>query len=134
MIPDLQAAVHAATDITGFGFSGHAMQLANASQVTLHIETGELPRFDKAFHCLEQAYLTKAHRTNAEYTAPHIEFSSLNELHRLLIHDPQTSGGLLLSVAPGASRAMLQALHGRYKSAAIVGTVHSRQNKAVLFE
>ena len=133
MTPDLQTAVHAATDITGFGFSGHAMQLANASQVTLHIETGELPRFGKTFHCLEQGYLTKAHRTNAEYTTPYIEVSSLDELHKLLIHDPQTSGGLLLSVAPGASRAMLQALHTRFKSAAIVGTVHPRQNQAVMF-
>ncbi|MDE2389055.1 MAG: selenide, water dikinase SelD [Betaproteobacteria bacterium] len=133
MPPDLQAAVHAATDITGFGFSGHAMQLANASQVTLHIETSKLPRFGKAFHCLEQAYLTKAHRTNAEYTTPHIEVSGLDELHKLLIHDPQTSGGLLLSVAPEISRIMLQALHARFKSAAIVGTVQPRQNKAVLF-
>ena len=134
MTPDLQAAVHAATDITGFGFSGHAMQLANASEVTLRIETGELPRFGKTFHCLEQAYLTKAHRTNAEYTAPHIEIASLDELHKLLIHDPQTSGGLLLSVAPEASQDILQALHTRFKSAAIVGNVLPRQDRAVSFE
>ncbi len=133
MTPDLQAAVHAATDITGFGLSGHAMQLANASAVTLHIETANLPRFDKAFYCLEQGFLTKAHRTNAEYTTPHIDVSNLDALHKLLIHDPQTSGGLLLSVAPDASQTMLQALRTRFQAAAMIGTVHPRQNQAVQF-
>lgn len=131
--PDLQAAVHAATDVTGFGFSGHTMQLANASNVTLSIEINSLPRFDKAFHCLESGFLTKAHRTNAEYTTPHIDDSKLNTLHKLLIHDPQTSGGLLLSVTPEASQPMLQALHSRFKSAVMVGTVQPRQDKAVRF-
>lgn len=133
MSPDLQAFIHAATDITGFGFSGHAMQLANASDVTLRIETGSLPRFDKTFHCLENGCLTKAHRTNAEYTTPHIDDSTLDALHKLLIHDPQTSGGLLLSVAPETSQTMLQALHTRFPSAVIVGTVHPHQDKAVQF-
>lgn len=131
--PDLQITVHAATDITGFGFSGHAMQLANASNTTLHIETGNLPRFDKAFHCLENGFLTRAHRTNAEYTTPYIDDSNLDALHKLLIHDPQTSGGLLLSTAPDTSQDLVQALRSRFQSAAVVGTVQSRQDKAVCF-
>ncbi|ABI59896.1 MULTISPECIES: selenide, water dikinase SelD [Nitrosomonas] len=132
--PDLLAAIHAATDITGFGFSGHAMQLANASNVTLSIATGNLPRFDKAFYCLKNSFLTKAHRTNAEYTTPHIDDAKLDALYKLLIHDPQTSGGLLLSVVPEASQLVLQALRTYFKPAAIVGTVHPRQDKAVQFE
>ena len=134
MTPALQAAVHAATDITGFGFSGHSMQLANASQVTLKIQTEKLPRFTKTFFCLENSFLTKAHKTNAEYTAPHIDVSELDSLHRLLIHDPQTSGGLLLSVSDELSHAMVQALRTRFKSAEIVGEVLPRQDKAVVFE
>ncbi|SFU49915.1 selenophosphate synthase [Nitrosomonas eutropha] len=132
--PDSLAAIHAATDITGFGFSGHAMQLANASNVTLSITANNLPRFGKTFYCLENNFLTKAHRTNAEYTTPHINDAKLDALHKLLIHDPQTSGGLLLSVAPEVSRSMLQVLRTRFKSAVIVGTVHPRQDKAVQFE
>lgn len=131
---DLQANIHAATDVTGFGFSGHAMQLAQASNVTLRITTDSLPRFNKTFACLEAGFLTKAHRTNAEYTTPHIDDSQLDTLHKLLIHDPQTSGGLLLSVAPEASQSIQQALRMRFKSVAIVGTVHPRQEKAVQFE
>lgn len=131
--PDWQTAIHAATDITGFGFSGHAMQLANASNVTLQIETKQLPRFGKALHCLESGFLTKAHRTNAEYTTPHIDDTRLDALHKLLIHDPQTSGGLLLSIAPEAGQPLLQALHSRFPMTAIVGTVQPRQEKAVQF-
>jgi selenide,water dikinase len=85
MTPDLQATVHAATDITGFGFSGHSMQLANASQVTLRIQTEKLPRFTQTFFCLKNSFLTKAHRTNAEYTTPLIDVSNLDNLHRLLM-------------------------------------------------
>jgi len=132
--PDLQANIHAATDITGFGFSGHTMQLANASNVTLQITTDNLPRFNKAFYCLENGFLTKAHRTNAEYTTPHIDDSQLDTLYKLLIHDPQTSGGLLLSVAPETSLAILQILCAHFKSTVIVGAVLPRQAKAVQFE
>lgn len=131
---NLQANIHAATDITGFGFSGHAMQLANASNVTLCIATNNLPRFSQTFYCLENGFLTKAHRTNAEYTSSHIDDTQLDALHKLLIHDPQTSGGLLLSVAPEISHTILQILRTHFKLAAIVGTVHSRQTKAVQFE
>ncbi|PSJ16944.1 selenide, water dikinase SelD [Nitrosomonas supralitoralis] len=134
MTQDLQAAVHAATDITGFGFSGHSMQLANASQVTLRIQTEKLPRFTKTFFCLENSFLTKAHRTNSEYTAANIDVSNLNNLYRLLIHDPQTSGGLLLSVSSEVSHSMVQVLRTRFKSAEIVGEVLPRQDKAVVFE
>lgn len=134
MTSDLQAAVHAATDITGFGFSGHSMQLANASQVTLKIHTKKLPRFTKTFFCLENSFLTKAHRTNAEYTVSNIDDSTLDDLYRLLIHDPQTSGGLLLSVSSEVSQAMTKALRAKFKSTEIVGEVLPRQDKAVIFE
>lgn len=134
MTPALKASVHAATDITGFGFSGHSMQLANASQVTLKVDTKKLPRFGKAFHCLENSFLTKAHRTNAEYTAPNIDVTKLDELHKLLLHDPQTSGGLLLSVSSDLSKMMIEALREKFKFAEIVGEVLPRQDKAVIFE
>lgn len=134
MTPELKSAVHAATDITGFGFSGHAMQLANASQMTLKVDSQKLPRFSKAFSCLEKSFLTKAHRTNAEYTTANIDVSKMDNLHKLLIHDPQTSGGLLLSVSSSLSQKMVRALREKFKSAEIIGEVLPRQDKAVIFE
>lgn len=134
MSPELKSEIHAATDITGFGFSGHSMQMANASQITLKVDSKKLPRFSHALSCLNNSFLTKAHKTNAEYTASNIDVSKLDNLHRLLIHDPQTSGGLLLSVSPEVSQALIQALRTQFKSAEIVGEVLPRQDKAVIFE
>ncbi len=131
---ELESEVHAATDITGFGFSGHTMQMANASQVTLRVDSKKLPRFSHAMDCLENGFLTKAHKTNQEYTTSDIDVSNLDDLHRLLIHDPQTSGGLLLSVSPEVSDAIVQALRSQFKSVAIVGEVIPRHDKAVIFE
>lgn len=134
MSAELKSHVHAATDITGFGMSGHSMQLAKASQVTLRIQFEKLPRFGKTFFCLEKGYLTKAHRTNAQYTEQDIDVSKMDALYKLLIHDPQTSGGLLLSVSPQVSGLMLQALRSKFKSAEIIGEVLPCQDKAVIFE
>ncbi len=134
MTPALKAQVHAATDITGFGFSGHSMQLAKASGVSLKVHSEKLPRFSKAFSCLEKSYLTKAHRTNAQYTEHDVDVAKLDALHKLLIHDPQTSGGLLLSVSSNVSQDMVQALRAKFKSAEIIGEVLPLQDKAVIFE
>ena len=61
-------AIHAATDITGFGLLGHSQQMAQASRKTLVFEHARLPIFAKASECLERGFLTKAHKSNAVYT------------------------------------------------------------------
>jgi selenide,water dikinase len=131
---DQKNAVHAATDITGFGLSGHCMQLAKASNVTLKIESHKLPVFKMAMDYLEKGFLTKAHRTNADYTSTSIYTENLTSLFKLLIHDPQTSGGLLLSVDPEYSDSLVEALKSQFKSAAIIGQVKKFEQKSVIFE
>ena len=130
------AAIHAATDITGFGFSGHSMQLAKASKVSLNIHTESLPRFSKVMGFLEKSFLTKAHRTNAQYTEKDTRFVKVGALEQLLVHDPQTSGGLLLSVSPDLSSQLLQSLRKGFPQAQIIGQVaHGDQmSAAVQFE
>ncbi|MEQ1877128.1 MAG: selenide, water dikinase SelD, partial [Bdellovibrionia bacterium] len=97
---DLLKHVHGATDITGFGLSGHLFQVAKASGVSLEINIGEVPRFESAARLLRDGFLTKAHRTNRLYTEAQLNISGLEAWEELLIHDPQTSGGLMLAVAP----------------------------------
>lgn len=126
--------VHSATDITGFGLSGHSMQLAKASQVTLKIKVESLPKFSKSFLCLERGFLTKAHRSNAEYTKNFIETSSLDNLYSQLLHDPQTSGGLLLCVDSKLSQSIVKSLKVNFPQTSIIGKVESLQSKAVVFE
>ncbi len=128
------ALVHAATDITGFGLSGHGMQLALASGVTLRIQTPAIPLFEKTLNCLEQGFLTKAHRSNQDYTAAAIESEKLHPLLALMIHDPQTSGGLILSVPASKSAEIIKALNQGFASACLIGVVEEKQKSAVIFE
>lgn len=133
LTPELKKEIHAATDITGFGLSGHSMQMAKASQVSMRFFCDRIPRFAGALKSLEDGFLTKAHRGNAQYTEQDVDTTALDALHRLLVHDPQTSGGLLLSVSAQVSREIVQVLRSKFKSAEIVGEVLPLQDKAVTF-
>ncbi len=126
-------AIHAATDVTGFGLSGHAMQMAKASRLSFRIETESLPRFSKALGFLERSFLTKAHRTNAQYTESSIQFERSLPLLQLLTHDPQTSGGLLMSVAPEFSSSIVQSLKKNFPQATVIGSVQELQASSLIF-
>ncbi len=128
-------AIHAATDITGFGLAGHGYQLSRASGVTLSIAVQKIPVFQKTRSSLEQGLLTKAHRSNAEYTKAHIHFSpTISEIDQLMCFDPQTSGGLLLSVAPEAADAILDKLKNVFPGVAIIGKVLLKTDAYVTLE
>jgi selenide, water dikinase len=122
----LLSAIHSATDITGFGFLGHAMQMAKASQVEFSIDFSSLPVFAKSIECLEKGYLTKAHRSNQQYVESGVKLTGLTDLQKLMLFDPQTSGGLLLSVEDSKSLELLQQLRSVFSSASIIGRVHPR--------
>lgn len=115
--------IHAATDITGFGFSGHSLQMAQASKISFEIHWQDLPQFTQTMHFLEKGFLTKAHRANALYTDQKIDTSSLSELQKLLLHDPQTSGGLLLSVDAKNLSKILQEIREHFPFARHIGSV-----------
>ena len=135
LILDLSAAqrlwIHAATDITGFGLLGHAQQMAQASRKQIHFGFQLVPFFEASKWALQNGFLTKAHRTNAEYTvgttrlAIEVQSSSLVKL----LYDPQTSGGLLLSVDPLYSADLLRTIQKKFPRSAIIGQVKESQDK-----
>ncbi len=127
-------AVHAATDITGFGLSGHAMQLAMASDVSLRFQFTKLPILENALKMLGAGFLTKAHRSNREYTAAALETSGLDHFQELLLHDPQTSGGLLLSVDPAMSSIICSRLQTAFPRTSVIGEVTAAGTKRLYFE
>jgi selenide, water dikinase len=120
---DLLTAIHAATDITGFGLSGHAWQMAKASQVGMNFSFSSLPLFELAPMFLQKEFLTKAHRTNREYTSENLSSESLPAWSQALLHDPQTSGGLLLSVDRENAMAIVDALSPHFPGVVVVGDV-----------
>jgi selenide,water dikinase len=128
---DVTEAIHAATDITGFGLSGHSMQLAKASNVSLQLQFEALPKFSGILDYLEKGFLTKAHRSNALYTEADVNSEKLSALQRLLINDPQTSGGLLLSVRKDKAADLVKQLQNSFTKTAIIGEVLPRNSSWV---
>lgn len=123
---DLARCIHAATDITGFGFAGHGYQMALASQVQISIHFDRLPLYTGTTEFLEKGFLTKAHRSNRNYTEKYSDFFGLTDLQKLVLFDPQTSGGLLLSVDSSASAEVLQSLRRGFPQAQIVGAIQKK--------
>jgi selenide, water dikinase len=132
---DLHSAIHAATDITGFGLAGHSMQMAKASQKSFEFEISRIPTFASAMELLEKGFLTKAHRTNREYTQDCTTYVEATTYQQLITLDPQTSGGLLLSVSQENAEKLVTHLRGRFASANIIGQVkaESLKNSKVIF-
>ena len=121
--------VRAGTDITGFGLLGHAMQMADASAVSIRFQASRLPLLAGAHALAEAGCLPGAMFRNLDYVAEKTFFPpGLNYGLKMLLVDPQTSGGLLFGVAPErASEALTRLRELGYASAAIVGESVPRQ-------
>ena len=120
---DLKSAVHAATDITGFGLLGHLLQLAQASGVRLELAAEQLPVLHGAREAFEIGVRNRAHKTNRDYVEAHVDWGSSSEFDRLIGLDAQTSGGLLLCVAPESAPMVLSNLKTKFSGASVVGKV-----------
>jgi selenide,water dikinase len=95
-----QPAVHAMTDVTGFGLLGHGLEMARASGVALHIASQAVPLLSRAQRFAEAGYVTGASYRNWDsYGAGVILPDSFPDSLRHLLTDAQTSGGLLISCA-----------------------------------
>lgn len=121
---ELRESIHAATDITGFGLAGHALNMARASQLTFYFKFAQLPLLPRAQEFIEKGFLTKAHRTNFEYTHPYSELSNISETQSKILFDPQTSGGLLLSVRPDKADSLCKAIQTQFPMTQKIGHVH----------
>ena len=129
---DLHGAVHAATDVTGFGVLGHGLHVAQGSGVTLSVNADAVPLLEHARGTLERNILTKAHRSNTAYVQAHVGGrEQVGETAWWALTDPQTSGGLLLSVAPEHAERLLGHIQTKFSRAAVIGRVQERGEKAI---
>ncbi|MEZ5717997.1 MAG: selenide, water dikinase SelD [Burkholderiaceae bacterium] len=119
--------VHAMTDVTGFGLAGHLLEICRGSQLSAHIDLESLPLIASAVAWAKDGVATGASGRNwAAYGAEVDWPEDTPEWQRTLLTDPQTSGGLLVSCAPGAVDAVLRAFHGDgFAQAAIVGRMQA---------
>jgi selenide,water dikinase len=119
--------VHAMTDITGFGLIGHAREIALASDVSLVIDASAVPSIPGAMECVRAGYIPGGLNANREFAECAVEFNDrvASDL-RTLLFDPQTAGGLLISVASRKAAALVASLRAAGEIAAIVGEVTKR--------
>ena len=114
-------AVHACTDITGFGLVGHASEMAAASGCTLEIETARVPLLEGARE-LVAGNIPGGGRTNAQHFGGGVRFGAEIDFEVVqLMHDPQTSGGLLAAVDAAAAPAAVEALRRAGAPGVVIG-------------
>ena len=118
--------VHAITDITGFGLMGHGREMAFGSGVTLEIETDQVPLIEGALDAVAAGAIPGgllANRDFAECVVADSAGSRIRDDLRALLYDPQTSGGLLISVAANDAPTLLAELLNAGLPAASIGQV-----------
>ncbi len=118
--------VSAVTDITGYGLIGHAFEVAAASGVTLTIRASDVPLMDGALDLAQRNVFPGAVDANRRYVGDQVEWSDTTLLLQKLLLDPQTSGGLLISLPETQTDGLLSALAAKGVSAARIGRVEPR--------
>ena len=104
--------VHAATDITGFGLAGHALEMIFDSEITFNFELEKIPLFSEAEEMYKKGITTRMNKNNREIVENYWSFVNETELTKKeLMLDPQTNGGLLIAVPESKTKDILDALH-----------------------
>ncbi len=118
----IAAGAHAATDVTGYGLTGHLGNMARASGVTARIDAARVPVLDGARDLVEAGHVpggTRRNRSDAAATVSHD--GNVPETTRVLLADAQTSGGLLIACPPERTARLVEELEDRGELAAVVG-------------
>jgi selenide, water dikinase len=112
----------ACTDITGFGLLGHAFEMAKASRATFKIDSGKVPLLPDTIELIEQKMLTRGDRNNRIYTGETVLFANrVTAAMQSALFDPQTAGGLLISLERGKAETFLT----KISDAKIIGEVET---------
>jgi selenide,water dikinase len=125
----VKVGVHACSDITGFGLMGHAFGMAIGSGVTFLIESSQLPLLPAVEHLADRGYVTGGGDRNRAYLRGKLSVDRKvsSSLEKVSL-DPQTSGGLLISVAERKASRLLRQLHGAgIESATVIGKAIRRR-------
>jgi len=118
-------AVHALTDVTGFGLLGHLLEICRGSGVGATVDFARVPLHPGVLALAREGIVTGASRRNwSGYGAEVACEDGIGDVERALLTDPQTSGGLLVACAPDAQEDVLRAFHAEgFGRAAVIGRI-----------
>jgi len=120
--------VHACTDITGFGLLGHAFEMAKASAVTFRIRAAAVPLLPDVLYLIGQGMLTRGDKNNRVYVGETVRIAdTVSSDMQSALFDPQTAGGLLISVAAEKAHEFLTEI----PEARLIGSVHQKGNNLI---
>ena len=124
--------IHACTDVTGFSLMGHSVEMASASNVTIHIKTYDIPLFDDVIEAAQMGLVPAASYGNRKAITDVQVDANLDGVWTDILFDPQTSGGLLFSVPATEGADLVKTLRDvGVEGATIVGAVESFSGLAV---
>ena len=117
-------AVHAMTDVTGFGLIGHSREIALASRVSLRFRANRIPLLEGALECVRAGHIPGGLKANREFAEGVVRYEDgISDEIRTILFDPQTAGGLLISVASEDASELSQALNTAGVPAVEIGEV-----------
>ena len=117
-------AVHALTDVTGFGLIGHAREMARASGVSLRIKASAVPLLPGALECVRAGYIPGGLKANRDFAECMVGYADgIPEDIKTMLFDPQTAGGLLISVASEEADDLVRALVSAGNAAVRIGEI-----------
>ncbi len=125
--------VNGVTDVTGFGLVGHTIEMAEGSDVTIELFAQQVPMLKNARNFASMGIIPAGAYTNMEYFGPRVQTEENIEQSILdVLYDPQTSGGLLISVAEENAQALIQSLQdNKALCYAIIGQAVEKEDKAI---
>ena len=124
--------VHAMTDVTGFGLIGHAREMALASNVALQFFSKDIPVLPGALECIRAGYVPGGLKNNRDFAECLVGYEGpLGDDLKTLLFDPQTAGGLLISVVEDDRPRLVRELQGAGVPARHVGNVTESQKPLI---
>jgi selenide,water dikinase len=127
--------VHSCTDVTGFGLLGHSCEMARGSQVTIHLHTDQIPYHKEALSMAELGMIPEGAYRNRKFAQDYVrKADSISLAMEDILYDPQTSGGLLISVSEEDATSCLRELEDQIPCAKIIGHVTDLENDVIILD
>ena len=115
--------VHACTDVTGFALMGHSTEMAQGSDVEIHLNVDDIDLIPEAVELARLGVLPEGMYRNRNFAEPYVDAGEIELARQDVLYDPQTSGGLLIAVDPADAPALYAELRDTVPSAQRIGTV-----------
>ena len=125
--------VHACTDVTGFGLLGHCTEMAQGSEVEIHLSVGAMDLIPESLEFARMGVLPEGMYRNRAFAEPHVDSGEVELAVQDMLYDPQTSGGLLIAVDPRDADEMFEELRGAVPSAQRIGTAEEYRGGKRIF-